>query len=151
MLWAKLAYTALELLLGGALLVAALTHHDLSGVLRNAAHRELREDPGDFTARHVLSVAHPISIGREALAGAAIAAYALLKGGLVVAVLQGSQRGAAAAAAVFAMLAAVAVVALARRPSPLRLLVGGLDVAVAVVVIADARTLRRSPTRRARR
>jgi len=29
-LWVKLAYTLLELLLGLALVVAALTHHDLS-------------------------------------------------------------------------------------------------------------------------
>jgi len=113
-------------------------------MLRSGAHRELREDPGDFTARHVLSVARPVPLGREALAGAAVLAYALVKGAIVAAVLQGSHWAATVGSAIFLLIAAVGVVALLSDPSPTRGFIATLDVAVAVAVAHEAR--RRPPT-----
>lgn len=138
-LGAKLAYTAVELAVGVALVLAALTHHDVTALVRGAAHRELREDPADFVARHALALVHPIPLRQEGLAGIGVAVYALVKGVLVVAILRGSRRAAVIGAVAFCLVAAVALVVLVCRPSVFRVLIGALDLAVAAVVIREAR------------
>lgn len=138
---AKLLYTLLEALGGLLLLVAGITHHDLVAVLHRAALRELHEDPSDFLARHLLGLrsGRRLSAGKEVVSGAFLIAYTGVKAGVIIGILQRSRLMIQLGAVVFTLLSAAAMVALLRHPSLLGSLVVVLDLAVAVVVIREAR------------
>lgn len=140
-LYAKLGYSAVEVVAGAVLVVFALVRVDLAAVLHRAALRELAEDPADFVARHLLSLraARSLHPGREGVVGAGVLAYGAAKAALVVAVLRGSRRMVRVGAVVFVAVAAAGLVALLRHPSPAGFVLAALDLAVAAVVVVEAR------------
>ncbi|HET7486322.1 MAG TPA: DUF2127 domain-containing protein [Acidimicrobiales bacterium] len=141
LLWGKLAYSALEVVAGAVLVVFAIVHLDLAATLHRAALRELAEDPGDFTARHLLDLrsAGTLHPRREAEVGAGVLVYGAVKAALVVAVLRRSRRFVRIGAVAFVAIAAAGLVVLVRRPTPAGLALGALDIAVAAVVVREAR------------
>lgn len=133
----------LEGLVGVVLLVSGLVHQDLAGTIRVAAGRELRADPGDFVARHVvhagaLAGLHP---HRELALGALVTAYAAIKAVLVIAILREARTVVRVGAVAFAAIAATTLVVLVRDPTPARTAVAALDAAVAAVAIIEARRI----------
>ena len=140
-IWAKLAYTTLEAAFGVAVLVAAVVHFDPGEELRRQAINELSTDPGDFLGRHELSASR--NLHPHVLIGAAILVYALCKGGLLVGFLRDNRRVAQIGSVIFTALALGAVVVLLLRPTAIRVVLAAADVVVALVLLREARRLRR--------
>ena len=142
-LWAKLAIAAFEIAAGVLLLIVRFAHVDVAHVVSTLAAHELRQDPTDYLARHATLTA-PSAVARAASIGALLIAYGALKAGLIVGVLRRYRRLVFAGAAVFAVIALAAFAVLVTHPTVLRVGLGLLDVAVAVVVILEARDLKRA-------
>jgi uncharacterized membrane protein len=142
-LWMKVLTATLEVVLGIGLLVLAILDVNVRTWISHFALGELHEDPGDFVARHLMTTVPSLSREREFLFGGLVAAYGVLKGGVVLAVLRHHRRVATAGTVLFTLVALLAAVVLLRDPSPARAVLGALDVAVAVVMWREMLSLHR--------
>ena len=142
---AKLGYTLLEAMGGLVLLIAGVTHHDLVAAAHRAAARQLHDDPGAFWPRLVLHFRseRPLSAVKEWLTGSAVITYAAVKAGVVIGILRRSRVMIQVGAVLFTLLSLAAMGALLRHPSVPGMVVVVLDLAVAVVVIVEARRVLR--------
>jgi uncharacterized membrane protein len=128
-------------ILGVTLLVVALLDVNVGAWIRHLALRELRDDPSDFIARHILRSIPSVTRPREFVLGGFLAAYGVLKGGVVLAVLRHHRRVAIAGAIIFTLVALAAFGVLLHHPSLARGILGVLDLAVAVVMWREALSL----------
>ena len=132
---------SVEVLLGVTLLIVAVLHVNLGAWLRHFALRELRDDPSDFIARHVMRSIPSITRPHEFVLGGFLSAYGLLKGSVVLAVLRHHRRVAIAGAIIFTFIALAAFAVLVHHPTLPRAVFGVLDLAVAVVMWREALSL----------
>jgi uncharacterized membrane protein len=143
-LWAKVVFAAGEVVIGLCLLVVRFAHVDLVAGVRSLASRELRGDPGDFVARHALVLAPRLGPGTAIRLGILLAVYGAFKAAIVVGVLRHYRRAVAVGAVVFGVIATGGFVVLVVHPSVVRILLGTLDIAVAVAIVLEARELFRA-------
>jgi uncharacterized membrane protein len=142
-LWLKVAAAVIEIAAGIALLILGILNFNIGTWVRHWGLRELQGDPGDFVARHLLAAFPALTRTHEVVDGAVVAAYGVLKGGVVVAVLRHHHRVAIFGAFLFTLVAFGAAFALLLHLTTLRVVLGALDVAVAFVMVREALSLRR--------
>jgi uncharacterized membrane protein len=140
-LWVKIAVSTGEAVAGLVLFVAGVLHADLTGTIRRVALHELHEDPGDYIARHVMASAPSLSAAGAVILGLVLLAYAAVKAGVLLAVLQERRLAALCGAVLFAVIAGAGAVVLVLHPTVVRGALWGLDVFVAAAVVLEVRAM----------
>jgi len=142
-LWTKVVVALVEVAIGASLLGLGIFHVNIGTWAQRLALHELQQDPGDFIARHVIASLRSLTHIHEVVDGIVLTLYGALKGGVVLAVLRHHHRVAIFGAALFTLVAFGAAIVLFRHPTPLRAVLGVVDIAVAFVMCREALSLRR--------
>jgi hypothetical protein len=93
----------------------------------------------DLAVNRLLADMRHLSTPSLVLLGIGLFVYGLVKVGLITAALLGHRRFAAVGAAVFAVIAIAGAVVLVSDPTPARIALAALDVAVAAALLVEAR------------
>ena len=142
-LWLKVVAATVETAAGLALLAFGIASINFGSFIRHLALHELQQDPDNFLARHLIVGLPALTRLREIIVGGTLTLYGALKGGVVLAVLRRHHRVAIFGSVLFIIVALGAAFVLLLHPNVVRAVLGLLDLAVAVVMVREALSLRR--------